>query len=78
MATKRILIVDDEKDIAELIDDVLIDEGFETVIKNNGEEAFEEIKNNKILGDYDGKLDNIYIYICNTYRIFQLFKKESN
>ncbi|MBQ3142722.1 MAG: response regulator transcription factor [Bacilli bacterium] len=43
----RILIVDDEKDIAELIDDVLIDEGFETVIKNNGEEAFEEIKNNK-------------------------------
>ena len=32
----RILIVDDEKDIAELISDVLKDEGFETTIKNDG------------------------------------------
>ena len=36
---KKVLIVDDEKDIAELISDVLTDEGFETVIKSNGEEA---------------------------------------
>lgn len=42
----KILIVDDEKDIAELISDVLVDEGFETVTKNNGEDALEEIKNN--------------------------------
>ncbi len=42
----RILIVDDEQDIAELISDVLKDEGFETVIKNDGYSAIEEIKNN--------------------------------
>lgn len=42
----RILIVDDELDIAELISDVLKDEGFETVIKNDGYAAIEEIKNN--------------------------------
>lgn len=42
----RILIVDDEKDIAELISDVLQDEGFETIIKNDGYSAIEEVKNN--------------------------------
>jgi len=36
---EKVLIVDDEKDIADLISDVLTDEGFETVIKNNGEDA---------------------------------------
>ena len=42
----KILIVDDEKDIANLISDVLIDEGFETVIKNDGEEAIKELETN--------------------------------
>ena len=42
----KILIVDDEKDIAELIRDVLIDENFEAVIKNDGEEALEELEHN--------------------------------
>ncbi len=37
----KILIVDDEIDIAELISDVLTDEGMETVIKRNGKEAVE-------------------------------------
>ena len=46
----RILIVDDEQDIAELISDVLKDEGYETVIKNDGTSAIEEINNN---ADYD-------------------------
>jgi len=40
----KILIVDDEKDIAELISDILIDEGFETVIKHDGVSAIKEIK----------------------------------
>ena len=40
----KILIVDDEKDIAELISDVLIDEGFETTIKNDGYAAIEAVK----------------------------------
>ncbi|MDD4734443.1 MAG: response regulator transcription factor [Bacilli bacterium] len=39
----KILIVDDEKDIAELISDVLNDEGFETVIKNNGIDAISAV-----------------------------------
>lgn len=42
----RILIVDDEQDIAELISDVLTDEGFETVIKNDGYAAIEAVKEN--------------------------------
>lgn len=42
----KILIVDDEKEIAELISDVLTDEGFETVIKHDGMSAIEEVKNN--------------------------------
>ena len=41
----KILIVDDELEIAELISDVLKDEGFETVIKNDGYLAIEEVKN---------------------------------
>lgn len=42
----KILIVDDEQDIAQLISDVLKDEGFDTVIKNDGYAAIEEVKNN--------------------------------
>lgn len=41
----KILIVDDEMDIAELISDVLVDEGYETVIKNDGISAIETVKN---------------------------------
>lgn len=41
----KILIVDDELDIAELISDVLVDEGYETVIKNDGISAIETVKN---------------------------------
>lgn len=36
---ERILIVDDEKDIAELISDILEDEGYETIIANDGTSA---------------------------------------
>ena len=43
---QRILIVDDERDIAELISDTLIDEGYDTVIKTSGEEALNEIETN--------------------------------
>ena len=46
---EKILIVDDEKDIAELISDVLSDEGFKCTIKNNGTDALDSISNN----DYD-------------------------
>ncbi len=43
---QRILIVDDERDIAELISDTLIDEGYDTVIKTSGEDALSEIESN--------------------------------
>lgn len=39
----RILIVDDDIAIAELISDALCDEGFETVIRNDGRSAYEYI-----------------------------------
>lgn len=41
---KKILIVDDEVEIAELISDVLTDEGFETVVCYNGAEALNQVK----------------------------------
>ena len=44
----RILIVDDEQDIAELISDVLKDEGYETKILNDGQSTIEEIEKNNI------------------------------
>ncbi len=44
---KRILIVDDEIAIAELISDALEDEGFETVIKTDGRSAYEYINEHR-------------------------------
>lgn len=41
---EKILIVDDEEDIAELISDILEDEGYNTIIKNNGTDAINAIK----------------------------------
>ena len=43
----KILIVDDEIDIAELISEVLKSEGYETIIKNNGTSAIEAVSKNK-------------------------------
>ncbi len=44
---EKILIVDDEIAIAELISDSLEDEGFETVIKTDGRSAYEYINEHK-------------------------------
>ncbi len=44
---EKILIIDDDKDIAELESYLLKEEGFETVIKNSGEEALDEINKTK-------------------------------
>lgn len=41
---EKILIVDDENDIAELISDILEDEGYNTTIKNNGTDGINAIK----------------------------------
>lgn len=43
---EKILIVDDEIEIAELISDVLSDEGFETITANDGETGLEAVRNN--------------------------------
>lgn len=43
----KILIVDDEEDIGELISLILLKEGFNTVVKNNAKDALKEIENNK-------------------------------
>ncbi|MBQ4266896.1 MAG: response regulator transcription factor [Clostridia bacterium] len=42
----KILIVDDDISIAQLLSDALEDEGFETVVKNDSKEAFEYIVSN--------------------------------
>lgn len=42
----KILIVDDDNDIAELISDVLTDEHYETTIKNDAESAYDELTKN--------------------------------
>ena len=59
---EKILIVDDENDIAELISDILEDEGYETVIANDGktainlvrEENFDLILLDVMMPDIDG------------------------
>lgn len=43
----KILIVDDEEDIAELISLVLEKEGFNTIVKNNAKDALNEIEKTK-------------------------------
>ena len=43
---EKILIVDDEIEIADLISDALSDEGFETITANDGEAGLEAAKNN--------------------------------
>jgi DNA-binding response OmpR family regulator len=42
----KILVVDDDRDIAELINDTLTDEGYEVTMRFNGEEALKEIEAN--------------------------------
>lgn len=44
---RKILVVDDDISIAQLISDALEDEGFETVMKNDGKSAYEYIKENQ-------------------------------
>lgn len=43
----KVLIVDDEEDIGELISLILSKEGIETVVKTNAKDALKEIDNNK-------------------------------
>ena len=43
----KILIVDDDKEIASLIGDALCDEGFDTILAYDGENALEYIKKAK-------------------------------
>lgn len=44
----KILIVDDDNEIAELLSDILVDAGFNTIIKNNAEDALKYINNENI------------------------------
>ena len=41
----KILIVDDDVSIAQLLSDALEDEGFETIVKNDSKSAFDYIMN---------------------------------
>jgi DNA-binding NtrC family response regulator len=48
MANERILIVDDEKNILDLYDQELQDEGYSTFLAQNGKECLEIIKNEEL------------------------------
>ena len=62
-----ILIVDDEKDIRELISEILIDEGYSTQLASNSVECLNKVQNNTpsllILDIWlkDSKMDGIDI-----------------
>ena len=45
---KRILVVDDEMNIQNLLDDILSSEGYEVVLSDGGEEAINIIRKQKI------------------------------
>jgi len=47
MKMKKILIVEDNKEIAELWDEVMRDEGYSTAIAYDGEEAMERLREEK-------------------------------
>jgi DNA-binding response OmpR family regulator len=47
MSQKKILVVDDEKEIANLVRDFLIAEGFEVVVSYDGEEGMNAFKQHK-------------------------------
>lgn len=49
MLDKKILIVDDEKEICELIRDYLVKEGFEVILANDGEQGLEYYRKYKPL-----------------------------
>lgn len=59
---KRILVVDDDKEIAELVQRKLSQSGYQVVVKNNGLDAINEARNSRpdlvlmdiILPDMDG------------------------
>jgi CheY-like chemotaxis protein len=44
MAKKKILVVDDEKDVVEFLTDLLEDNGYEVTPANNGQEAMEKVE----------------------------------
>ena len=62
MAKKRILIVDDEKDVCDIIKSMLEKGGFETIIAHKGRDAFQKAKEGNpdlvlldiVLPDIDG------------------------
>ena len=40
---RKILIVDDEKDIVDTINDILVEEGYETLCSYNGKDALKQM-----------------------------------
>ena len=71
---EKILIIDDDEDIAELESYVLKKEGYETVIKYTGEEALEEIDTN----NYDLILMDIMMPNMNGETTLEELKKDSS
>ena len=77
---EKILIVDDENDIAELISDILEDEGYETKVANDGKSTIELVKNEDfslILLDIMSDPNPLPLYLS-IYVLFLLYTDSSD
>ena len=74
MNKKRILIVDDQKDIVELIRFKLENEGFECLVAFDGEEGLQKAKKHKP----DLILMDIMMPKINGYQVCRLLKSDEN
>ena len=74
MDKKRILIVDDQKDIVELIRFKLENEGFECLVAFDGEEGLQKAKKE----DPDLILMDIMMPKINGYQVCRLLKSDEN
>ena len=45
---KEILVVEDDKSIRDLLSELLVNEGYKTVVASNGEEALQYLKNSAV------------------------------
>ena len=71
---EKILIVDDENDIAELISDILEDEGYETVIANDGKTAIKLVKEE----NFDLVLLDVMMPKLDGWSVLRKIRQESN
>lgn len=64
---KRILVVDDEQELVEILEFFLVDDGFETVKANNGAEALRQFN----LHDIDLVISDVHMPVMNGLAMYE-------